>query len=137
MTNGQAVKRQTVTQFPAILPSVTGDQPAESPSWLKRRLYDLGVLAMANEPARPPGFFVNVTTLSIWIAIVASVLGGFWFMHQRIENDGYQRGILEEQKKQQDGKLLDLQRQIDKTAEDARRAAMLGASQAGHEEKKK
>lgn len=126
MANGEAVKRQTVAQFPAILPSVIGDQPDDSPSWIKRRFYDLGVLNMANEPVRPPGFYLNYSTALFYLAVIASILGGFWFMHDRIDRGGYERGVLDTEKKAQAETIKALTTDIQNAQASADEAKKLG-----------
>lgn len=115
-----------VAEFPAVV--------RDEPTWLQSRLFELGVIAMAqHEPKQPPGFYFNYSTASFYLVVITAILGGFWFMYDRIEKAGYERGKLEIELKEVKDRLT--------LAEDnARRAAMLGAAQsgdAGHTKEKK
>jgi hypothetical protein len=87
--------------------------------WVQRRLVDLGIgtydMAELDAPTRPPGFYLNYTVALFYMALIGAVLGGFWFMYDRIDRNAYERG-------RQETELKQLQERLQKAEFDASEA---------------
>lgn len=133
MANGAATKaaeQPRTIQFPGLANiAKEPKQPVEF-SWAQRRLLELGVLLMPDSPTKPPGFYINFSTITFIILVVGSIAGLWWFTWQKAEMTGYERGRQEVEMKQMNERIL-------KAEENERRRVLLEAtrtgSQAGHE----
>lgn len=87
-----------------IYPPRFSEMPTEDiepkPSWFRQRLMDIGVLMAPHTEAKPPGFFVNWTSLSAIVVIVGAIAGLWWFTWQQGQALGYERGKAEAEKQQ-------------------------------------
>lgn len=125
--NGTATATATqidgnVKIFPSLIEmDVQGPKPL---SWIKTRLYELGVIDMETQPTRPPGFFFNYSTALFYLAIIAAVCGGFWWTWQQASLAGYERG-------KQDIRLQMMEQRLTEAESTAKKAALLEASKAG------
>ena len=134
--NGETIAAKTnVSSFPSL--AVLADDAEERRkvySWLDRRLFELGIYAMPNEN-RPPGFYVNWTTITSLIVVVSAIVGLWYFTWKSADEAGFQRGKAEAEKQQ----ILD---RLNKAEEDAKKAVLFGAAQTGdqgpgHEKEKR
>jgi hypothetical protein len=109
-----ARKRETVLSFPALHGYAMGqsDPAIRQPSWIKARLYELGALAMSEEPTRPPGFFVNWTTVTSLIIIVSAIAGLWFFTWQTAEQRGFEKGKAESEKQRLEKELEAVRKEI-------------------------
>lgn len=61
---------------PNVYP-IKSDQETENPEpqvvWWKRWLFNGGILTMAGTPRRPPGFFVNIQTVTFLIVVLGAI----------------------------------------------------------------
>lgn len=124
---------QTATGFKPVL--VGSDTDETRPlKWWERILHQLGVLTMATAPTRPPGFYVNISTVTFFIAVIGTIGGLWWFTWQTAQDVGYQRGKAEIEQKV----LLE---RLAKSEQDAAEAKKLQTYSAGvadtHKEPKK
>ena len=87
--------------------------------WIQRRLVDLGIgtydMAELEAPTKPPGFYLNYTTASFYMGLIVVILGGFWFMYDRIDQNAFERG-------RQETELKQLQERLQKAEFDASEA---------------
>jgi hypothetical protein len=131
-----AIESARVLDWPVnpILGNEADDPAVRQPSWIKRRLHELGVLAMPATNPQPPGFFVNWTTITSLIVVVSAIVGLWYFTWQAAQEAGYQRGRDEAEKQQ-------LIKQIEEAKRDAAEAKKLQTYSAGvadtHNESKK
>lgn len=84
-------------------------------SWLRRRLFDLHLIAMPNSQPQPPGFYVNWTSLSAIVVIVGAIAGLWYFTWNTAQSQGYEKGKAEAEK-------IQMQRQIDTASQKADKA---------------
>jgi hypothetical protein len=106
----------------------------EKRGWFFRRLVELGVFEMADSQPKPPGFYVNATTIIGFIIIAATITGLFLYAVQSARESGYEKGKAEAERKA-------LEIRLTKAEEDARRAKDMqlynnGAKEEHKEEKK-
>jgi hypothetical protein len=87
----------------------------EKRGWFFRRLVELGVFEMADSQPKPPGFYVNATTIIGFIIIAATITGLFLYAVQSARESGYEKGKAEAERKA-------LEIRLTKAEEDARRA---------------
>lgn len=87
------------------------DDPSK-PSWLTRRLYDLGVLEMVTPSTKPPGFFLNYSTAAFYILVIATIAGGFWFTYDRIATANFEKGQEVERRIQQEKEMNRLRQDV-------------------------
>lgn len=66
-------------------------------SFLGRIFYNLGVTDMAPS-TKPPGFFVNWTTVTGIIVVLTTIAGLWWFTYQTAQQAGYQQGRADAEK---------------------------------------
>lgn len=106
------------------------DKPDEQLSWFGERLNEAGVIRDMAQ-TKPPGFYVNWTTVSGIILILSSIIGGWIFTYNMTYNAAYQKGIDDAEKK------VILER-LEKTEKDAKQAKDLQLyNQSAAEENKK
>ena len=79
-------------------------------NWPGRRLYELGAIDMPS--TKPPGFYVNYSQVIFYLTVIAAILGGFWFMHDRIATTNYQKGVTDTEKKQLEKQLEEMKRDV-------------------------
>lgn len=132
------MKRMNETALPKVFDFSTRGQAEEMSrdeevSWLTRRLYELGVLDMAPS-TKPPGFYVNWTTVTSLIVVVSAIVGLWYFTWQTAQQAGFEKGKQEAERQQ-------LSERLNKTEEELRRTKDLKLVQAGqnagHEPEKK
>lgn len=100
------------------------DDIEERVSWFRQRLIDLGVIEMATS-TKPPGFYVNFSTVTVIVLVVSAIGGLWWFTWQT----AYQQGF---QKAQYDAQIEQLQKEsadAKKKAEDALKLQTYNARQ--------
>lgn len=107
------------------------DSTEEKRSWFFRRLVDIGVIEMANSQPKPPGFYVNFSTITVLITILV-FFGG---LSAWLWNVAYQKGQDDLEKKQ----ILE---RLDKAEQEVKKAKDLqlynnGAKEENKQEKKK
>lgn len=66
-------------------------------SLLGRIFYNLGVIDMAPS-TKPPGFFVNWTTVTSIIVVVSAIVGLWYFTWQSAQQIGFDKGKAEAEK---------------------------------------
>ena len=106
----EATVRTNVNYFPGLS---SEKQEENELSYLGRRLFEAGVIDMATS-TKPPGFYVNWTTVTSLIIVVSAIAGLWWFTYQTANETGYQRGLQEAEKRQ-------LQKQLDEQAAELKR----------------
>lgn len=84
----------------------TDDPSVRRPSFLSRRLEELGVIDMAPS-TKPPGFYVNYSQVLFYLAVLGAILGGFWWTYDRIADANYQRGVADAEKRQIERRMSD------------------------------
>jgi hypothetical protein len=84
----------TATGFKPVLVAKEAEETRPL-RWYERFLHNIGVLTMANAPTRPPGFYVNISTVTFFIAVLGTIGGLWWFTWQTAQDVGYQRGKAE------------------------------------------
>ena len=94
--------------YPGGFANIESDPSTRQPTWLERRLSELGAIEMAPS-TKPPGFYVNWTTVTSLIVVVSAIAGLWWFTWQTAEQRGIEKGRIEAEKQQ-------MQRQIDEQA---------------------
>lgn len=99
---------------------VLDDPSVRPPTWMERRLIELGVIEMASAPTKPPGFYVNWSTVTGIIAILGVI--GALFVY--VWNTAHQQGI-------KDAEIRHLQMEIKKAQDDAAEAKKLQTYSAG------
>jgi hypothetical protein len=121
----EGIARNNVNYFPGM--EADGEL-----NYLGRRLSEAGIIEMAPS-TKPPGFFVNWTTVTSLVVVVSAIVGLWYFTWQAADNAGFERGRQASEQKQ----LLE---RLQKTEEELRRTKDLKLVQAGqnagHEEKK-
>ena len=107
------------------------DSTEEKRSWFFNRLVDGGVIEEMAANPKPPGFYVNWTTVSGIILILSAIVGCFTYTYNATWNAAYQKGIDDAEKK------VILER-LEKTEQDAKKAKDLQLyNQSANEEKLK
>ena len=128
-TNGDVM-----TVDPLPFPTKNGQEKLEiiRPSWIQRRLYDLGVLNMENAPTQPPpGFFVNWTTITSIVVLVSAIAGLWFFTYTTASESGYQRGKDETERRVMSERLTKAEEEVRRTKD----LRLVSAGQnAGHDE---
>ena len=122
------MKRMNETALPKVFDFSTRGQAEmsreEEVSWLTRRLYDLGVLDMAPSTQKPPGFFVNWTTVTSLVVVVSAIVGLWYFTWQTAELRGIEKGKAEAERKALEDKMAfekaEQQRKIDELNKEIR-----------------
>lgn len=124
-----ALQRPTIYGVPNYKSQGIPDETSteEKRGWFFRRLVELGVLEMADSQPKPPGFYVNFTTIIGFIIIAATITGLFLYAMHVAQEAGYQNGKHEAEKQETDRRLL-------KAEEDARRAKEWGMVKKDREE---
>lgn len=117
----EAIARSNVNYFPER--QSTDDPAVRELNFLGRRLHEAGVIEMAPS-TKPPGFFVNWTTVTSLVVVVSAIVGLWYFTWQAAEQAGYHRGKDEIEKQQ-------LLKQIDDAKRDAAEAKKLQTYAAG------
>lgn len=112
--NGQNVQ---ILSFPAIKSEDKPTEEKQSPErgWFFRRMRDLGVIEMADSQPKPPGFFINATTILSFLMIALIIIGLYIFTYIQASNAAYEKGVSDTEKK------VMLER-LAKAEEDARKA---------------
>lgn len=111
------MKRMNETALPKVFDFSTRGQAEQMArekevSWLYRRLYDLGVLDMAPSTQKPPGFFVNWTTVTSLVVVVSAIVGLWFFTWQTAEQRGIEKGKAEAEKERLEKELQSLQKEV-------------------------
>lgn len=96
-----------------VLPmrGVPDDPTVRPPTWMERRAIELGVIEMASAPTRPPGFYVNWSTVTGIIAIIGVI--GALFVY--VWNTAHEQGARE-------AKIRQLEERLQKAEFDAAEA---------------
>lgn len=75
------------------------DSTEEKRSWFFNRLVDIGVITMANSQPKPPGFYINFSTITVLITILVFFGGLSTFLwsvaYQKGQDDFEKKQILE------------------------------------------
>ncbi len=106
---------QATRTIPFPIPTLSIYDKLENPTWIQRRLLDLGIIKMPNALPKPPGFYVNFTTIAALTVIIGFIAGGFWWTWQQGKLAGYEAGKQETVNQQ-------LQQQLDSIQTDAKKA---------------
>lgn len=96
-------------------PMVASDTEEVRASWWQQWLLDLNIFAMPHSQTKPPGFYVNFTTIAALTVIIGFIAGGFWWTWQRGQESGIAIG-------EQRAINQQLQKQISDAAEAAAKA---------------
>ena len=76
----------------APFPTLSEYDETEHPTWIQRRLLDLGIYTMPVIQPKQPGFYVNFTTIAALAVIIGFIAGGFWWTWQQGKIAGYETG---------------------------------------------
>lgn len=100
---GQTLKMNEVLAATNIrdfkgLAIVEDDPSTRIPTFIERRLHELGVYDMAPSTNKPSGFYVNWTTVTGLIIVISAIAGLWYFTWQTANEAGYQRGKVESEK---------------------------------------
>lgn len=119
---------------PAVSTDTTPEERGEL-SRLGRFLHNLGAIEMANTSStKPPGFYLNYSTVLFYITVLGFIAGGFYWTWQRGDESGYKRrdqeAVIEKLKAEQAAELKKLNDRLagaeaqannaQKTAQDAK-----------------
>jgi hypothetical protein len=132
--NMDAIRQQPkLYGLPAYKSAAIPDESSteEKRGWFFRRAVDLGVITMANSQPKPPGFFINFSTVTVLITILV-FFGG---LSMWLWNVAYQKGVDDFEKKQ----ILE---RLDKAEQEVKKAKDLqlynqSANEERHKEEKK
>lgn len=80
-------------------------------NFLGRRLYEAGVIEMAPS-TKPPGFFINWTTVTSLVVVISAIVGLWYFTWQTAEQRGIEKGRIEAEKAQQQREMEKMQNNI-------------------------
>lgn len=106
----QAVPK--IFTFPAMSEETRRQEKDEQLSWTFRRLYEAGVIDMSPS-TKPPGFYVNWTTVTSLIAVLSLIGGLFYFTWNTSASINFERGKASAEKEQ-------LQRELEVMRRDMR-----------------
>lgn len=90
----------------------------EKRSWFFNRLVDGGVITMADSQPKPPGFYVNWTTVSGVLLILSAIVGCFTYTYNATWNAAYQKG-------QDDAEKKIILERLQKAEDDVKKATQL------------
>jgi hypothetical protein len=128
----------TVYEPGNVLPmrGVPDDPTVRPPTWMERRAIELGVIEMAAAPTKPPGFYVNFTTISFLIVVLSAIGGLWWFTWQTAYQRGERDAQIQAEREQSARERKALEERIVKAEEDARKAKEFGIATLGDKKTK-
>lgn len=98
------------------------DEP-QAPSWIKRRLTDLGVYSMAN--TQPPAITLNYSTVLFYMTVLGFIAGGFVWTWQQGKVAGYEAGKQEVINQQLIDRLTRAEAEAERSKTEAQKAKEL------------
>lgn len=94
-------------------------------SWFGRRLAELGVINDMTTSTKPPGFYINYSTVTVIVLLLSSIAGLWWFTWNTAYQSGYQKAEYQAQIEQLQKEAADAK----KKAEDALKLQTYNARQ--------
>lgn len=98
MAKMDGARQANVFGFPAIKSEIPAEKP-ERRTWFFNRLVDLGLIAMNDESPKPPGFYINGTSVVGFLIIGAIIAGLFFYTYWAAYQSAYQKGLDDAEKK--------------------------------------
>lgn len=104
MQNAEAILNSNIRYIPKAkgFENTSEPEPAVEPkvNLLGRYLTRIGIFMAPSNITKPPGLVLNLSTLATLIAILGAIFGAYAWTAKTNEENGYQRGVYETERRQ-------------------------------------